>query len=308
MESFLTSCTLCPRQCHADRTKGTGFCGGGKHVRLARAALHFWEEPCISGTRGSGTVFFSGCPLQCCFCQNYSISCGNFGEEVSVERLSQIFLELQSQGAHNINLVSAAQYVPWVVRALELCGKGLEIPVVYNSGGYESVETLRRLEGKVDIYLPDLKYKDSDRSLRYSRAADYFAVASQAIREMVRQTGPVQMDDQGILRKGVIIRHLVMPGGMEDSKRVLEWISQTFAPGEILISLMSQYTPFYRSEEFPEINRRISTYEYHKVSEYMQDLGLTQGFMQERSSAKEEYTPSFALQGVFAPAWEEKRK
>ncbi len=307
MEPVITDCTLCPRQCHADRTRGQGFCGGGGKVKLARAALHFWEEPCISGKKGSGTVFFSGCPLQCCFCQNYPISCENYGAEIPVERLAEIFLELQGQGAHNINLVSAGHYAPWVAEALRLCGDKLSIPVVYNSGGYESVNTLRLLEGKVDVYLPDLKYADQERALRYSGAADYFPVAAAAIREMVRQVGPPVFDKEGMLQKGVVIRHLVLPGGMKDSMAVLDWVAGSFQPGEVLISLMSQYTPFYRSREFQELGRRVSTYEYNKVAGYMMDLGLTQGFMQERSSAKEEYTPEFALQGVFAPASEEKR-
>ena len=307
MEPVITDCTLCPRQCHADRTRGQGFGGGGGKVKLARAALHFWEEPCISGKKGSGTVFFSGCPLQCCFCQNYPISCENYGAEIPVERLAEIFLELQGQGAHNINLVSAGHYAPWVAEALRLCGDKLSIPVVYNSGGYESVNTLRLLEGKVDVYLPDLKYADQERALRYSGAADYFPVAAAAIREMVRQVGLPVFDKEGMLQKGVVIRHLVLPGGMKDSMSVLDWVARSFRPGEVLISLMSQYTPFYRSREFQELGRRVSTYEYNKVAGYMMDLGLTQGFMQERSSAKEEYTPEFALQGVFAPASEEKR-
>ena len=292
MEPVITDCTLCPRQCHADRTRGQGFS---------------WEEPCISGKKGSGTVFFSGCPLQCCFCQNYPISCENYGAEIPVERLAEIFLELQGQGAHNINLVSAGHYAPWVAEALRLCGDKLSIPVVYNSGGYESVNTLRLLEGKVDVYLPDLKYADQERALRYSGAADYFPVAAAAIREMVRQVGLPVFDKEGMLQKGVVIRHLVLPGGMKDSMSVLDWVARSFRPGEVLISLMSQYTPFYRSREFQELGRRVSTYEYNKVAGYMMDLGLTQGFMQERSSAKEEYTPEFALQGVFAPASEEKR-
>ena len=293
----LTSCRLCPRNCGADRTTGTGFCGGGRQVRLARAALHHWEEPCISGTRGSGTIFFSGCPMRCCFCQNYQISAECFGKEVSQEHLAEIVLSLQAQGGHNINLVSPLHYAPWVADMLREIKPQLTIPVVCNTGGYETVETLKMMEGLVDIYLPDLKYHDPARAARYSGAPDYVETAHAAILEMYRQTGPVRLDDEGILERGMVVRHLVMPGGWRDSVAVLDWIAGNLPLEDILVSVMSQYTPFYRSNRFREINRRVSTYEYNRVMEHAQMLGI-RGFMQEKSSAQEEYTPAFDLEGI----------
>lgn len=294
----MTECRLCPRQCGVDRSKRTGYCGVSDRVKLARAALHFWEEPCISGERGSGTVFFSGCALKCIFCQNYQLSAGHFGKEVSIQRLAEIFLELQQQGAHNINLVTGGHYVPQIVQALELVRKDLKIPVVYNSSGYETVETLRQLKGYVDIYLPDLKYYSPERSARYSNARDYFAVASQAVQEMFSQVGPVQFDEQGMLQKGVVVRHMVMPNGVEDTMDILTWIAEHLPLDDILVSVMSQYTPFYKSADYPEINRRLTQEEYDRVLDWMECMGIEQGFVQELSSAKEEYTPDFSLQGV----------
>ena len=294
----MTECPLCPRQCGVDRSKQTGYCGVSDRVKLARAALHFWEEPCISGERGSGTVFFSGCALKCVFCQNYQLSAGHFGKEVSIQRLAEIFLELQQQGAHNINLVTGGHYVPQIVQALELVRKDLKIPVVYNSSGYETVETLRQLKGYVDIYLPDLKYYSPERSARYSNAKDYFAVASQAVQEMFSQVGPVQFDEQGMLQKGVVVRHMVMPNGVEDTMDILTWIAEHLPLDDILVSVMSQYTPFYKSADYPEINRRLTQEEYDRVLDWMECMGIEQGFVQELSSAKEEYTPDFSLQGV----------
>lgn len=294
----MTECRLCPRQCGVDRSKRTGYCGVSDRVKLARAALHFWEEPCISGERGSGTVFFSGCALKCVFCQNYQLSAGHFGKEVSIQRLAEIFLELQQQGAHNINLVTGGHYVPQIVQALELVRKDLKIPVVYNSSGYETVETLRQLKGYVDIYLPDLKYYSPERSARYSNAKDYFAVASQAVQEMFSQVGPVQFDEQGMLQKGVVVRHMVMPNGVEDTMDILTWIAENLPLDDILVSVMSQYTPFYKSADYPEINRRLTQEEYDRVLDWMECMGIEQGFVQELSSAKEEYTPDFSLQGV----------
>lgn len=294
----MTECRLCPRQCGVERSKRTGYCGVSDRVKLARAALHFWEEPCISGERGSGTVFFSGCALKCVFCQNYQLSAGHFGKEVSIQRLAEIFLELQQQGAHNINLVTGGHYVPQIVQALELVRKDLKIPVVYNSSGYETVKTLRQLKGYVDIYLPDLKYYSPERSARYSNARDYFAVASQAVQEMFSQVGPVQFDEQGMLQKGVVVRHMVMPNGVEDTMDILTWIAEYLPLDDILVSVMSQYTPFYKSADYPEINRRLTQEEYDRVLDWMECMGIEQGFVQELSSAKEEYTPDFSLQGV----------
>ena len=293
----ITSCQLCPRECNADRTKGEGFCGGGGNIKIARAALHQWEEPCISGKNGSGTVFFSGCPLKCCFCQNYKISAENYGKEITIQHLAEIFLNLQEQNAHNINLVSPTQYVPWIISALDLVKPQLKIPVVYNSGGYESIETLRSLQDYIDIYLPDLKYMNQEISKKYSNADDYFEVAAAAITEMYNQVGGVSFDDDGILKKGMIIRHLTLPNNRVDSIRIMEWISRTFPKNDILISLMSQYTPFYHSNYYKEINRKISTFEYNSVVDKAVSLGLD-GFMQEKSSAKEEYTPEFNLEGI----------
>lgn len=296
----LKSCTLCPRACGADRSGDavqTGFCGGGSSVKLARAALHFWEEPCVSGSCGSGTVFFSGCPLQCRFCQNHPISAGNFGREVTTERLAQIFLELQEQDAHNINLVNPTHYIPWILDALDLVRHHLHIPVVYNSGGYESVASLKLLEGYVDVYLPDLKYKSTYMSGRYSSAPDYFDFAAPALEEMFRQTGPVEFDEEGVICKGMIVRHLVLPGGTADSASLLRWLARTFGTGEILVSVMSQYTPCFRSTEYPEINRRITADEYETVTQLVRSLGLA-GYFQDSGSAREEYTPPFDLTGV----------
>lgn len=298
-ERIHAGCTLCPRMCGADRQNGkTGFCGAGASLRVARAALHFWEEPSISGKNGSGTVFFSGCQLKCCFCQNYKISHELFGMDITEERLARIFLELQEKGANNINLVTATPYTDAVLRVLDrIRGKELTVPVVWNSGGYERVETLRRLEGYVDIYLPDVKYHDAENAEKYSRAADYFPVAMEAVGEMVRQTGKYVIGDDGIMRRGVIIRHLVMPGGRRDSMKVIRALRERFSPDEILFSLMSQYTPFYKSCEHSEIDRRVTTFEYESVCRVVEECGFD-GYFQEKSSAKEEYTPPFDLEGV----------
>ncbi|MBP1560958.1 MAG: radical SAM protein [Oscillospiraceae bacterium] len=291
------NCELCPRQCGADRYSGTGFCGCGADVRAAKAYLHMWEEPCISGTRGSGTVFFSGCCLKCRFCQNYKISCEGFGKEISVTRLGEILLELQEKGAHNINLVSPTQFVSQIIEALDLCRGKLVIPVVYNTGGYERAETLKMLDGYVDIYLPDFKYFDNELAKKYSSAENYFETVTAALKEMHRQVGRYVLDSDGIMQKGLVIRHLTLPTHRHDSVKVLEWIAENLPKDEVLVSLMSQYTPFYRSLEFKELSRRISTFEYNFVLDKARELGLN-GFMQEKSSAKEEYTPEFDLIGI----------
>ena len=293
-----THCTLCPRACGADRTRTRGLCGGGAKIRVARAALHFWEEPCISGTRGSGTVFFSGCPLQCCYCQNFSISAQNFGKEISTRALADIFLRLQEQGAHNINLVTAEHYLPWVLEALDLAAPGLTIPIVYNTGGYETPQALNALRDIVDVWLTDIKYVSSDLSSEYSGAPDYFEVASAAAQTMCQMAGPPVLDKDGLLQKGVIVRHLALPGALDDTKAVLDFMATRLPRGGFLTSLMSQYTPFYKAREHKALARRISTYEYRQAVNYAVELGLTQGYMQEKSSAKEEYTPAFDLEGV----------
>ena len=283
------NCELCPRRCG----KRPGFCGVGEEVKIARAALHLWEEPCISGGSGSGTVFFSGCTLGCIFCQNREISAGGFGQEISVARLREIFSELVAKGANNINLVSPTQFTPWILEALD---PPLPVPVVWNTGGYERVETLQALEGKVQIYLPDLKYVSPELSRRYSGAADYFDVASKAILEMFRQTGPWSMGDDGLLQRGVVIRHMMLPGCLADTKRVIDWVAEQFRPGDVLFSLMSQYTPMPGVPA--EIDRKVRAAEYRAAAQYMENCGITDGFLQDSTSAKEEYTPPFDLTGV----------
>lgn len=290
-------CAICPRKCSALRTEysGDGFCGMGSSPVLARAALHMWEEPCISGTRGSGTVFFSGCNLGCTYCQNHKISIERYGKRITVSRLRDIFRELIDKGAHNINLVSPTHYSNILVEALEM---PLPVPVVWNSGGYDSVETLRTLEGKVQIYLTDLKYLDSALAELYSNAPDYPAVATAAICEMFRQRGKYVLDGDGIMRSGVIVRHLILPGQIENTFRVIDWISENHSPGEILFSLMSQYTPAGNTGDFPALNRRLSESEYLRVYRYLESSGIEEGFYQDLSSAEEEFIPDFDLSGV----------
>ncbi len=296
MSYDLSCCTLCPRKCGADRNSSAGFCGCGTNIKAAKAQLHFWEEPCISGENGSGAVFFSGCTLRCVFCQNYEISTGSRGREISVERLSEIFLELQSRGAHNINLVNPTHYVPQIINALDKAKPELKIPVVYNCGGYERTETLKMLEGYIDIYLPDFKYISSEISQKYSAAADYARYAEEAVKEMHRQQ-PELVWNGSILEKGLIIRHLVLPGCRHDSIAVTDKIHEILPDGSYLFSLMSQYTPIENCRNYPEINRRVTTFEYKSVLKRVQKLGIN-GFSQERTSAESSYTPDFDLSGI----------
>ena len=289
----MMKCTLCPRRCGVDRSERTGFCGLGEKPRVARAALHFWEEPCISGTRGSGTVFFSGCTLRCAFCQNYEISHEGFGREISIQRLADIFRMLRDQGAHNINLVTATPFAPAVLDALDLYHPG--IPIVWNTGGYETVETLRLLEGAVDIYLPDLKHVSPRLGKLCAGAPDYFDAASQAILEMCRQTGPAVYDEEGMMRRGVIVRHLILPGCTGDSCRALDFIAQELPKGTP-VSLMRQYTPSPHCQ-IPGLDRRITDAEYARVLDHFEALGLN-GYTQEKESADSAYTPPFDLTGV----------
>ena len=298
-------CTLCPRACGADRAAGQrGFCGADDTLRVARAALHHWEEPCLSGdpdaATGSGTVFFSGCTLRCCYCQNYPISQGEVGKAITAERLADIFMQLQNGGAKNLNLVTASHYLPWVTAALDAArAAGFALPVVYNTGGYETVEAVRALAGYVDIWLADYKYADGALAAELSAARDYPAVADAALRQMLLQTGAPVYDADGYLQKGVIVRHLALPGHIDDSFAVLDQMAawNEADPGCFIPSVMSQYTPFYKAAEHG-IGRRITTYEYRRVVNYAMDKGLTAGYMQQKSSAKEEYTPSFDLTGV----------
>ena len=288
-------CTLCPRLCRAERTEtaGRGHCRMPELPVVARAALHMWEEPPISGTRGSGTVFFSGCSLDCVFCQNDQISHRDFGKGVTVERLREICQALIAQGAHNINFVNPTHYAHVVAQLLE---EPLPVPVVWNSGGYDRVETLRALEGKVDIYLPDLKYLTPALSERYSGAADYPETAAAAIREMVRQTGPYVLED-GLLKRGVLIRHLLLPGRLPEAKRVMDWVAETFPTGTVLFSLMSQYLPLGRACDFPELDRRLRPSEARSARDYMAALGL-EGFCQESGADDAGFVPAFDLTGV----------
>lgn len=275
-----------------DAQAGEGFCGLPATPVVARAGLHLWEEPCVSGARGSGAVFFSGCVLRCVYCQNHAISHENFGKPVSVERLREIFWELIGQGAHNINLVSPTPFAPAIREAL---AEPLPVPVVWNTGGYERVETLRSLEGKVQVWLPDLKYVDSGLSQDLSGAADYFDAASAAIEEMVRQTGDYVLE-AGLLKRGVLIRHLMLPGKLENTKAVLDWVAETFRPGQVLLSLMAQYTPQPGAEGL--LSRRVTGAEYRAAQRYMENLGITDGYCQDAASARAEYTPDFDLTGV----------
>lgn len=293
-------CRLCPRECNADRENGErGYCGEAASIRAARASLHMWEEPCISGETGSGTVFFSGCPLKCVFCQNNSIATNQVGKTISTNRLAQIFLELQEKGACNINLVTPTHFVSRIVSALRMAkAEGLSIPIVYNTGSYEKVETLRLLEGLVDIYLPDLKYYSSALSTRYSNAPDYFKVATAAIAEMFRQTGkPVFDEATGLMKRGVIVRHLLLPKNLEDSKKVMDHLYNTYHD-DIYISIMSQYTPMGHFPQMPELNRKVSRREYGSLVDYCLSLGIENGFIQEEDVASESFIPPFDCDGI----------
>ena len=298
-------CTLCPRACHADRTEGQqGRCHVDAQIRVARAALHMWEEPCLSGRSGSGAVFFSGCALGCIFCQNREIASGKAGLVISEARLAEIFLELQEKGANNINLVTAGHYVPQVVRALE-CAKsqGLRIPIVYNSSGYEKAESLRQLEGLIDIYLPDLKYLTPELAAAYSHAPDYPQYAMEAIAEMVRQQPQAEFmpedrtEASPIMRRGVIVRHLLLPGHVREAKKVVGYLHETYGD-QIYISMMNQYTPM--SEKFvdPNLNRRVTKQEYERLLDYAAEIGVENGFYQEGATADESFIPEFDYEGV----------
>ena len=293
----ITKCRLCPRKCGADRTQGTGFCGGGNAIRAARSSLHYWEEPCISGEKGSGTIFFSGCSLRCCYCQNYYISKEGFGAEITTEKLAECMLDLQQKGANNINLVTGSHFAPWIIEAVKLAGHELKIPLVWNSSGYETPETLKMLDGIIDVYLPDFKYLYKETAKKYSEAEDYPETAVNAILEMHRQTGKPVINSDGIMERGLIVRHLVLPGNRHESKAVLEKLAEILPKDEFLLSLMGQYTPPAKPLPYKELNRRLTTMEYQSVLKCAQELGL-QGFSQELSSAKSDFTPNFDLEGI----------
>lgn len=310
----MTYCYVCPHRCGvdrpltlADREEGRcfGSCGCGLAPIVARAALHQWEEPCISGSRGSGTVFFAGCNLHCVFCQNHAISSKNgygegFGLEIDVPRLRQIYQELIRQGAHNINLVTPTHFVQAVLESLD---QPLGVPVIYNSSGYETLDTLAKLRGKIDVYLPDLKWYDDRAAIKYSNAPYYFATATAAIQAMYRQVGDYQLDQDGLLQKGVLIRHLIMPGFVEDTKRIIDWVAATFKKGQVLFSLMRQYLPWGRAAAYPELNRRLSPAEYQEAEAYLLASPIEDGFLQEEAAcASPDFIPAFDGTGVLAAA------
>ena len=293
------NCLLCPRKCGINRsTRQTGVCGVSSEIKVARAALHYWEEPCISGKRGSGAVFFSGCSLHCVFCQNREISDGKEGKVISKERLSDIFMELAGKGANNINLVTPGQYIPDIVWAVnDAKSRGMKLPIIYNTSGYENVTELKLLEGIVDVYLPDFKYMDSALSARYSRAKDYPSVAKQALSEMVRQQPDVVIDDAtGLIQKGVIVRQLLLPGHVNDAKAVLKYLYDTYRD-HVYISMMSQFTPI-ALKDYPEINRTVTKREYERLVDYALEIGITNAFIQEGDVAKDSFIPAFDCEGV----------
>jgi len=299
-KSLLSNCIICPRKCGVNRFTGqNGYCGTSAALIVARAALHFWEEPCISGTTGSGTVFFGGCNLKCVFCQNHSIAIGDCGREISVQRLATIFSELQQKGAANINLVTPTHYIPQIRDALLLAKEqGLQLPIVYNSGGYESVDSIRLLDGLVDIYLPDLKYYSSELSQKYSHASDYFEKAGAALAEMYQQVGMPTFDSAtGLMKRGMIVRHLILPGQTKDSKKILRYLHEAYGDN-IYISIMNQYTPLPHVAHIPELNRQVTTEEYDRVIRFALRLGIENAFIQEGETAQESFIPPFDLEGV----------
>ena len=294
-------CLDCPRKCNKERREGDtasyGYCQVSVRPKVARAALHFWEEPCISGEEGSGTVFFSGCNLRCVYCQNVEIAAGVRGKEISVERLAKIFLELQEKGANNINLVTPSHYYAQIKEALLLIKEKLHIPVISNTSSYESVEVLREMEGLIDIYLADYKYASRELAAKYSHAADYPQVAAEALKEMFRQTGEPEFDERGIMKKGIIVRHLLLPGCKEDSKEVLKFLHDTFGDA-VYISIMNQYTPLSHVGKYPELNRNVTEEEYEEIVDYAIELGIENGFVQEGETAEESFIPAFDGEGV----------
>lgn len=296
---ILNKCALCPRKCYIDRINGQrGICRAGFIPKVALASLHEWEEPCISGTRGSGTVFFSHCNLKCVFCQNFDISQNDFGKDISIDDLADLFLKQQQRGAHNINLVSPTPFIPQIREAIITAkNRGLKIPIVYNSNAYEMVNALRNMDGIIDVYLPDLKYFSDNYAVAYSGAPHYFEYATKAILEMHRQVGSTEFDNNGIIKKGLIIRHLLLPDLSDDSKNILLWIRNNL-PKDVYVSLMAQYTPMYKAKNYKKLNRRISMRRYEEIINFFFDIGLENGYVQEPSSAKSIYTPKFDLSGL----------
>lgn len=296
----MQECTLCPRNCKVNRDTGeVGVCGvKGPGIVGARAALHMWEEPCISGENGSGTVFFSGCPLRCVYCQNYDIAHAQRGKTITVERLAEIFLELAAKGANNINLVTPTHYTPEIIQAVQIARKqGLGLPIVYNCSGYEKVETLKTLEGIVDIYLTDFKYMEEEPAARYSKAPDYPRIAREALEEMVRQVGGAILDEEGMMKQGVIVRHLLLPNHLSNAKKVVQYVYETYGD-RVYLSLMNQYTPLSQVKNIPELNRKVTEREYEKLIDYAIELGVEYAFIQEGETASESFIPEFGCEGI----------
>ena len=291
----MSKCNVCPHKCNIDRSKQKGRCRATDKVKIALASLHFYEEPCISGESGSGTVFFSHCNLNCVYCQNYKISQQNFGKEVTVENLANIFISQQQKGANNINLVTPTIYVNEIIEAIKIAKeKGLNIPIIYNSSGYENVETIKKLEGYIDVYLPDFKYMDNQLGDKYSKVKNYTEIAQNAISEMYKQVGNVVLDEKGLIRKGVIIRHLILPGHIENTKEVLRWIKETFNDN-VYLSLMAQYFPTNNVSEYSNLNRKLTKEEYDEVENYLYGMDIENGYIQELGEHEEEYVPDFDL-------------
>lgn len=293
--NYFKKCNLCPRNCNINREKKYGYCHANNKLKIARAALHYYEEPCISGTNGSGAIFFTYCNLKCIFCQNYEISTKNIGKEISIEKLSDICLNLQKEGANNINLVTPTHYIPLIKEALiKAKNKGLIIPIIYNTSGYEKVSSLKLLEGLIDIYIPDLKYKSETLSKKYSNATNYFNITKEAIKEMYRQVGKPKFSKKGIMQKGLIVRHLAMPENEKDSKEILSYLYNTYK-NNIYISLMNQYTPI-RKTKYNELNRKLSKKEYYNLIDYAISLGIENCFVQEEGTQKKSFIPNFKNQ------------
>ena len=295
----LENCNLCPRNCGVNRLNGElGFCGASEYIKLARASLHHYEEPCISGQNGSGTVFFSNCSLRCVFCQNHQISQQGSGTEVTIKKLAKIFLELQNSHAHNINLVTPTHYVPQIICAIILSKKlGLTIPIIYNSSGYENLETIKMLKGHIDVYVPDLKYYSNKYSVKYSNVKDYFLYAKDAIEEMFSQVQNAKFNDAGLITKGVIIRHLMLPGLLFDSKKIVDYISNTYS-NKVFLSIMNQYTPTFNACNYPEIDKPLNSDHYNALIDYALSKGITSGFIQDSGTSSKEFVPDFDLRGI----------
>ena len=296
---MLEKCNICPRNCKVNRLDGEiGFCKCDDKIKLALVSIHKYEEPCISGKNGSGTIFFSNCNLRCIYCQNYEISQEGVGKEVSIQRLAEIFIEQQNRNVNNINLVTPTMYVYQIIEAIKIARKnGLELPIIYNSNGYENIETIKALDGYIDVYLPDLKYFYDEIAIKYSNAPNYFDVATKAIQEMYRQVGKVELDKDGIIKKGVIIRHLILPNYIQNSKNILKWIKDDM-PNSVFVSIMAQYFPTYKAKKDNLLNRKVSLKEYNEIQNYIYKIGLENGYIQDLEDCEEGYVPNFNFENV----------